>query len=524
VHEIATRWKHSGDGPENTDSYGAASSPRRRGELVIDGDGSHATVRSRSITPDSRPPVVSHLRGGFVRVSLTHKLLAGAALGAAVPVITAVSAFAEEEVDPVAKVQATLDNVWILVAAVLVIFMQAGFALVEAGLTRAKNVANIFMKNLMDFCVGALLFFAVGYAIAFGGEFTGLGKFIGGGGWFLMGDDVFSYGTLDKFVFFTFQVAFAATAATIVSGAMAERTQFRAYVIYSAVISAVIYPIVVRWQWGGGWLFQLDTPFHDFAGSSLVHMTGGVAAAMGAYFLGPRLGKYGPNGEVRVIPGHSIPFAILGCFILLVGWYGFNPGSWLGADPVIGKIAVNTTLAGAAGAFVAMMFTWVKNGKPDVSMTGNGLLAGLVGVTAGCWAVDQLGATIIGACAGVIVVLAVSFFDKIKIDDPVGAVSVHGVCGAFGTIAVGLFSELDAEESGGLLKEGLFYGGGASQLVSQLIGVVSIAAFVAVASGLLFFVLKKTVGLRVSEQEELEGLDVHEHGAPGYSSEIAGAR
>jgi len=421
-----------------------------------------------------------------------------------------------EDVDPIAaidSVKATLDNVWILVAAVLVIFMQAGFALVEAGLTRGKNVANIFMKNLMDFCVGALLFFAIGYAIAFGGDFTGAGKYIGGDGWFLAGDGVFTYGTLDKFVFFTFQVAFAATAATIVSGAMAERTKFKSYVIYSAVISAVIYPIVVRWQWGGGWLFQLDTPFHDFAGSALVHMTGGVAAAMGAAFLGPRKGKYGPDGKPRAIPGHSIPFAILGCFILLVGWYGFNPGSWLGADPVIGKIAVNTTLAGAAGAVVAMIVTWLKNGKPDVAMAGNGLLAGLVGVTAGCWVVNGLGATIIGAVAGVLVVFSVLFWDKVKIDDPVGAISVHGVCGAFGTIAVGLFSSIESE---GIVKKGLFYGGGADQLVSQLIGVVAIAAFVAVTTGILFFVIKKTAGLRVSEQEEIEGLDMHEHGMPGY--------
>jgi Amt family ammonium transporter len=431
------------------------------------------------------------------------------ALAVAIPGV----ALAQDAEDPVATVQATLDNVWILIAAVLVIFMQAGFALVEAGLTRAKNVSNIFMKNLMDFCVGALLFFAVGYAIAFGGDFTGAGKFIGGDGWFLAGDGVFTYGTLDKFVFFTFQVAFAATAATIVSGAMAERTQFRSYVIYSAVISAVIYPIVVRWQWGGGWLFQLDTPFHDFAGSSIVHMTGGVAAAMGAYFLGPRIGKYGPDGKPRAIPGHSIPLAILGCFILLVGWYGFNPGSWLGADPVIGKIAVNTTLAGAAGAFIAMMVTWLKDGKPDVAMTGNGLLAGLVGVTAGCWVVEPIGAVIIGLIAGTLVVFAVSFFDRIRIDDPVGAVSVHGVCGAFGTIAVGLFSNTEAD---GVVAKGLFYGGGGSQLVSQLIGVVSIAVFVAITAGLLFFILKSTIGLRVSEEEEIEGLDVHEHGVPGY--------
>ena len=413
------------------------------------------------------------------------------------------------------SVQATLDNVWILVAAVLVIFMQAGFALVEAGLTRAKNVANIFMKNLMDFAAGAVLFFAVGYAIAFGGEFTGLGAYIGGGGWFLAGDGVFTYGTLDKFVFFTFQVAFAATAATIVSGAMAERTQFRAYLVFSAVMSAVIYPIVVRWQWGGGWLFQLDTPFHDFAGSTLVHMTGGVAAAMGARALGPRLGRYSADGKPRAIPGHSIPFAILGTFILLVGWYGFNPGSWLAADKAIGGIAVNTTLAAATGAFAATVLTWIRGGKPDVAMAGNGMLAGLVGITAGAWVVNGLGSIVIGLASGVIVVYAVSFFDKIKIDDPVGAVSVHGVCGAFGTIMVGFFS---AREADGVVKKGLLYGGGTDQLVSQIIGVVAVAVFVAVTTGILFAVLKATIGLRVNEQEEIEGLDVHEHGFAGYSN------
>lgn len=413
-------------------------------------------------------------------------------------------------------IQATLDNIWILIAAVLVILMQAGFALVEAGLTRRKNVANIFMKNLMDFCVGALLFFAVGYAIAFGGKFTGLGKYIGGDGWFLAGDGVFTYGTLDKFVFFTFQVAFAATAATIVSGAMAERTKFKAYLVYSAVLSAVIYPIVVRWQWGGGWLFQLDTPFHDFAGSSIVHMTGGVAAAVGAYFVGARLGRFGADGKPRAIPGHSIPFAILGCFILLVGWFGFNPGSWLAADVVVGSIAVNTALAGAAGAVSTMFFTWLKTGKPDVAMTGNGLLAGLVGVTAGAWVVNGLGAIIIGLVAGVLVVYSVNFFDKIRIDDPVGAISVHGVCGAFGTLAVGLFSTVEAE---GVVKKGLFYGGGSDQLISQLIGVVAIAAFVLVTTSLLFGTIKATMGLRVDEQEEIEGLDVHEHGFAGYNAE-----
>lgn len=441
-------------------------------------------------------------------------------MGSVVTTVTALAvaspSLAAEEGPTAADIQVILDNVWILVAAILVIFMQAGFALVEAGLTRGKNVANIFMKNLMDFCVGAILFFAVGYAIAFGGEMTGFGQFLGGDGWFLAGDGVFTYGNLDKFTFFTFQVAFAATAATIVSGAMAERTKFKSYVIYSAVISAVIYPIVVRWQWGGGWLYQLDTPFHDFAGSALVHMTGGIAAAVGATFLGPRIGKYDSNGKPRAIPGHSIPFAIFGCFILLVGWYGFNPGSWLGADPVIGKIAVNTTLAAAAGAVVAMTVTWLRSGKPDVAMAGNGLLAGLVGVTAGCWAVNGLGALIIGAIAGALVVFAVLFFDRVRIDDPVGAVSVHGVCGAFGTIAVGLFSATEAE---GVVKKGLFYGGGSDQLVSQLIGVGAIAAFVLVATVILFGAIKATVGLRVSEQEEREGLDVHEHGVPGYATE-----
>lgn len=416
--------------------------------------------------------------------------------------------------DVLNSLQATLDNVWVLIAAALVIFMQAGFALVEAGLTRAKNVSNIMMKNMMDFCLGALAFFAVGFAIAFGGDMSGIGKYFGGHGWFL-GEGSFTYGNLSPFTFFVFQVAFAATAATIVSGAMAERTQFKSYAIYSVVISAFIYPIVVRWQWGGGWLYQLSTPFHDFAGSSIVHMTGGVAAFAGAKALGPRIGKYGADGKVNVIAGHSIPLAITGCFILLVGWFGFNSGSQLGADPIIGRIAVTTMLAGAAGATVAMLVTWLK-GKPDVAMAGNGLLAGLVGVTAGCFAVTTVGATIIGAVSGLLVVLSVAFFDKIKVDDPVGAISVHGVCGAFGTIAVGLFSN---EASDGFIAKGLFYGGGTDQLVSQIIGVVGIAVFVLIASTVLFAVIKATIGLRVTEEEEVLGLDISEHGVLGYSTQ-----
>lgn len=408
-------------------------------------------------------------------------------------------------------VQTNLDNVFVLIAAVLVIFMQAGFALVEAGLTRAKSVANIMMKNMMDFCAGVVAFFCVGYAFAFG---TG-NDLIGWSGFFL-GDGANSYGTLTLPVFFIFQVAFAATAATIVSGAMAERTKFKSYFVYSLVITGLIYPIVVHWLWGGGWLSQLSTPYHDFAGSSIVHMTGGVAALMGAMALGPRIGKYGPDGKPRVIPGHSIPFAVLGTFILLVGWYGFNPGSELAADEFIGGIAVTTTLAGVAGALAAMATIWIKSGKPDVAMTANGLLAGLVGVTAGTAAVSNIGALIIGGISGVLVVFAVLFFDRIKIDDPVGAISVHGVCGAWGAIAVGLFATEDSD----FWQQGLFYGGGASQLVTQIIGVVAIAAFVAVTSGILFAVIKATIGLRVEDEEEMNGLDVLEHGHPGYGEDV----
>ena len=440
------------------------------------------------------------------------KVLAAGVLASGVVALGGDVAWAQAAEISAEDVQTNLDNVFVLIAAVLVIFMQAGFALVEAGLTRAKSVANIMMKNMMDFCAGALAFFAVGYAIAFG---AGGNSLVGSGGWFL-GDGAFQYGTLTVPVTFVFQVAFAATAATIVSGAMAERTKFKSYFIYSIVISALIYPVVVHWNWGGGWLSKLSTPFHDFAGSTMVHMTGGIAALMGAMILGPRIGKYGPDGKPRAIPAHNIPYAVLGTFILLVGWYGFNPGSELAADGAIGGIAVTTTLAAAAGAIAAMLAIWMKTGKPDVAMTANGMLAGLVGITAGTAAVSNVGAVIIGTAAGFIVVAAVLFFDRIRIDDPVGAVSVHGVCGAFGTICVGLFATQDTD----FWKAGLFYGGGTDQLVSQVIGVVAVGAFVAVTAGLLFLVIKATVGLRVSQEEELAGLDVHEHGAPGYGPDV----
>jgi ammonium transporter, Amt family len=412
------------------------------------------------------------------------------------------------------SVQANLDNTFVLLAAVLVIFMQAGFALVEAGFTRAKSVANIMMKNMMDFMGGVLAFFAVGYAIAFG---TG-NDFLGYKGFFL-GDGAADYTsalTLDVFVFFVFQLAFAATAATIVSGAMAERTKFKSYFVYSIGITAFIYPVVVHWLWGGGWLAQRDTVPIDFAGSTIVHTTGGVAALMGAIALGPRLGKYGLDGRPRVIQGHSIPFAVLGTFILLVGWYGFNPGSFLAADgPALGAIATTTTLAAGAGSVVAMLVAWwTTHGKADVGMAANGALAGLVGITAGTYAVSTSGAIAIGAICGLAVVGSVWLLDRLKVDDPVGAISVHGTCGIVGTLLVGFFA---AETAG---DTGLFYGGGADQLISQLVLVVSVVAWVAATSGILFFVIKKTIGLRVNEDEEHMGLDVLEHGPRGYNPEL----
>jgi Amt family ammonium transporter len=417
-------------------------------------------------------------------------------------------ALAQDEISAEA-VQVTLDNIWILLAAVLVIFMQAGFALVEAGLTRAKSVANIMMKNLMDFSVGVLAFGLVGFAIAFGPG----NSLFGTEGWLLNGN-VFTagyFGTLTLPTFFIFQVAFAATAATIVSGAMAERTKFRSYFVYSFFITALIYPIVVHWLWGGGWLAELSTPMIDFAGSTIVHSVGGWAALMGAIVLGPRIGKYDKDGKPRAIPGHSIPFAILGVFILFIGWFGFNPGSELAADLAVGSIALTTLIAGAAGGVFATITVWLKTGVPDVAMAGNGVLAGLVGITAGTANVSNWGAFIIGALAGVLVVFSVFFIDRRGVDDPVGAISVHGVCGAFGTLMVGLLAT----------EGGLFYGDGFDQLLSQLIGVVAVFLFVTITSGLLFLAIKATIGLRVPADEELAGLDVIEHGAPGYGPDVS---
>ncbi len=422
---------------------------------------------------------------------------------------TAAALFAEDNTaETLALYSDAFDMIWLVLAAALVFFMQAGFAMVETGLTRAKNAGNIIMKNLMDFAAGAVAFFAIGWALMYGST---AGGFIGTDQFFITGADST---VLRDWIF---QVVFAATAATIVSGAMAERTKFTSYLLYSVVISAVIYPISGHWIWSGvGWLGNLG--FHDFAGSTVVHSVGGWAALAGAIVLGPRMGKYVEvNGKKvsKAIPGHNMPLAALGVFILWFGWYGFNCGSTLsGTDLGIAAVAVTTTLAASTGAIGAMITSWIQFGKPDPSMSLNGALAGLVGITAGCGVVSPVGALIIGIIAGILVVLSVEFFDKVlKIDDPVGAVSVHGVCGVWGTLAVGLF----AVPGNGMAGTGLFYGGGAAQLGVQALGALSVFAWVFVTAFVLFNVIKKVVGLRVSAKDEQEGLDTSEHGMESYS-------
>ena len=424
--------------------------------------------------------------------------------------------------DYVPTAQDYLNNIWVFIAGVLVFFMQAGFALVEAGMTRAKNVVNIFAKNMTDAVVGILAFFATGWAFAFGDSG---GWFIGTSNFFLQDLDLAAIpeGGLSPGTSFFFQAVFAATAVTIASGAMAERTKFWSYVIFSAVMCAFIYPVIVHWTWGGGLIADIDingAVFSDFAGSGIVHMTGGIAAFMGALFLGPRIGRYAADGSPRAIPGHNIPFAILGVFILWVGWFGFNPGSELLADEFVSGIAINTMLAAcAAGLFTAITITLVS-GKPDLAMIGNGVLAGLVAITAPCGAVTPMMSVVIGGIAGVLVVFAVLFFDKVKIDDPVGAISVHGICGFWGLISVGLFATYD-DAFLGREDAGLFYGGGIDQLLVQLLMAAIILVWVVVCTGILFGVLKATIGLRVTAEEEIEGLDVLEHGLQGYSADMA---
>ena len=442
---------------------------------------------------------------------MKRKLLTGSTLSVALVVLMAQPAFAQEELAPAS--QFVLDNIFIFIAGVLVFFMQAGFALVEAGLTRAKNVSNIMMKNMMDMSAGVLAFALVGYGIGFGGD-----ELLNGWFGFDIGiagvEDTSADGLLPS-TFFFFQAAFAATAATIVSGAMAERTKFKSYFVYSFFITALIYPVVLRWTWGGGWLAQLEVPFSDFAGSTIVHATGGWAAMMGAIILGPRIGRYAKDGAARAIPGHSIPFVVLGAMILFIGWFGFNPGSELAADEFVPGIALKTLVAAAAGAVTAMAISWAIDKKPDVSIAANGMLAGLVAITAPVGAVTTLMAVLIGAVGGAIVIFSVKFFDRLKIDDPVGAISVHAVVGTWGTLSIGLFAVYD-DAFLGRENAGLFYGGGFDQLQTQLIFVATHFVFVTVSAGILFYAIKMFIGLRVSEEEELAGLDVMEHGSPGY--------
>ena len=401
------------------------------------------------------------------------------------------------------------DTIWVLVAAFLVFFMQAGFSMVEAGFTRAKNAVNILMKNLMDFSMGSIAYWAIGFAIMFGDG----NRFMGLSGWFVSaetkGFSALEWSSVPTLSAWLFQLVFAATAATIVSGAMAERTKFRSYLIYSIFITGLIYPIIGHWIWGGGWLSSLG--MLDFAGSTVVHSTGGWLALTGAIVLGARTGKYDANGKPRPIAGHNLPLAALGVFILWLGWFGFNPGSQMAADPKpIALIAVTTNLAAAAGAILAMITAWFRLKKPDAGMALNGALAGLVAITAPCAFVTPLAAVIIGAIAGVVVVFSVLILENLRIDDPVGAISVHGVCGALGTLLLGLFHTeqgiLYAADTGAAFK---FFG-------VQFLGVVSVFAWCMVTGFILFYGIKAIVGLRVSEEEELEGLDYGEHGASAY--------
>ena len=400
---------------------------------------------------------------------------------------------------------------WVLIATALIYFMQAGFALCEAGLTRAKNTGNILMKNMMDFCIGTPCFWLIGFGLMF----AGTGPLVGGFDPLIRGSYTAANSVVPQnmplWCYVIFETVFCATAATIVSGSMAERTNFKAYCVYSAMISLIIYPIEGHWVWGGGWLSSMG--FHDFAGSAAVHMTGGLIACLGAWMLGPRIGKYDRNGKARAIPGHNMLAAALGVFILWFCWFGFNGGSTAAMATEDNAITaatafMTTNLAAAVATVTTMIFTWIRYGKPDVSMTFNGALAGLVAITAPCDCVTPVGAFFIGLVAGILVVLSVEFFDnKAKIDDPVGAVSVHMANGMWGTIAVGLFST-GADGVG----VGLFYGGGLAQLGVQVLGVIGIAAYTLITMFIVFKIIDKTIGLRVPAKIEIDGLDVHEHG------------
>ena len=451
------------------------------------------------------------------------KTVAGATLGATTLLWASPASAQDLDSAP----QAVVDNLWLVIAGALVFLMQAGFAFVEAGLTRAKNLANIMAKNLADMAIGVTMFFVVGYTIAYG---SGGSDWLGGFG------DLFFQESADPEVLFDlgagltpatnffFQVVFAATAVTIASGAMAERTKFTTYLVFAAVMTAIIYPVVVHWTWGGGLIAQMsigDAVYSDFAGSTIVHLTGGVAALVGAYLIGPRIGKYGEDGKPRAIPGHNVGYAVIGVFILWFGWFGFNAGSELAADEFVPFLAMNTLIAAAAGVIGATAIIWLKTGVADVAMAGNGALAGLVSITAPVGTVTPVFALVIGLVGGVIVVFSVLAFDKVKIDDPVGAISVHGTCGIWGTLSIGLFAKYD-DAFLGREDAGLIYGGGFDQLAMQFVMVVIVIAWVGITSFILFGALKATLGLRVSEEEEVTGLDVAEHGSSGYGLEAVG--
>ena len=438
------------------------------------------------------------------------------------PLITTAQTSVPEEVsnaDKIAELSTGLNTVWMLLAAMLVFFMQPGFALVEAGFTRSKNTANILMKNLVDFMVGSILFWFIGFGLMFG-----IGDVFGT-------PHLFDLDAMSNIIqnglpiegFLIFQTVFCATSATIVSGAMAERTKFSMYLAYTIAISVLIYPVSGHWTWGGGWLSNADPDsfmmsvfgytFHDFAGSTVVHSVGGWIALVGAAILGPRLGKYGKDGKSKAIPGHNLTLACLGVFILWFGWFGFNPGSQLAAagygdQTAISHVFLTTNLAACTGGFLALLVSWIKYGKPSLSLTLNGILAGLVGVTAGCDLVSPMGAALIGAICGTVMIFAVEFIEhRLKIDDPVGASSVHGVCGSLGTILTGLFA----------VEGGTFYGGGFGFLGAQIFGVIIVGGWAALMGYIIFKVLDKVHGLRVPTRIEEEGLDIYEHGESAYN-------
>jgi Amt family ammonium transporter len=442
----------------------------------------------------------------LLRKSLIKNLAVGMLLGAS-------SLMAQDPTTADLKIAA--DTVWVVIAAALVFFMNAGFAMLETGLCRAKNAVNILSKNVIVFAIASLAYWVVGFGLMFGDG----NPFVGLTGWFLQGaDNSPAMGDAYTGVFsalnwtgvpleakFLFQMVFAATAATIVSGAVAERIKFISFIAFSFVLVAVIYPITGHWIWGGGWLAARG--FLDFAGSTAVHSVGGWAALMGALILGPRIGKYAKDGSVNAMPGHHMGYAVIGTFILWLGWFGFNPGSTMAADPgAIARIAINTTMAAAAGAFVATFVAWMMSGKPDLSMILNGSLAGLVAITAPCANVTLAPSVLIGAVGGLLVVLGVTLFDKLHIDDPVGALSVHLINGVWGTLAFGLFST----------TTGLFYGFGPAHLITQVIGVAAVGVFTVITAGITFLAIKAVMGLRVSAAEEVEGLDLGEHGMEAY--------